>query len=126
MERFWPIFTDFIKSFVILLGPTLSPTQSYPASNTCLKLWPVHGHARPMCATPPAQIFFITGSLNALLQVSMEFMEPMRHPVRQGRPKPLELQVMQPNHNPEDIRGASIQCAGHTCHYWRGQGVDAG
>lgn len=46
------------------------------ACNTCLKLWPVHGHAWPMGAAPPAQVFLITGCLDALMQVSVEFMEP--------------------------------------------------
>lgn len=74
-----------------------------------------------MCAAPPAQVFFIAGILDTPLQVSMELMEPMR--TQSDREGQGPLQVMKPN--PEEVREASIQCAGHTCHYWRGRGVDA-
>lgn len=99
--------------------------MSRPACTTCLELWPVHGHAGPVGATPPAQIFFITSSLDALLQVSVELVEPTGRSIRQGRPQPLELQMILPRQNPEELKGASMQRAGHTCHCWTGRGVDA-
>ena len=42
-----------------------------------LKLWPVHGHARPVGAAPPAQVLLVTGCLDTLMQVSMELVEPV-------------------------------------------------
>lgn len=125
MERFWPTFTDVIANLIILLGPTLSPTQPHPASNTCLKLWPVHGHAGPVRAAPPAQIFLRTGCLDALVQVPMELLEPMRpQSGKEGRPKP---RTSSQAAHPEPRRGrGSLRRVGHTCHYWRGRGVGVG
>ena len=38
---------------------------------------PVHGHARPMGAAPPAQVLLVAGCLDAPMQVSVEFVEPV-------------------------------------------------
>lgn len=43
-------------------------SQPQPARNTYLKLGPVHGHARPMGAAPPAQVLLAAGCLDALMQ----------------------------------------------------------
>lgn len=47
-----------------------------------------------MCAAPPAEIFLIASSLNALLQVSVELMEPTRHSIRE-EPELLEFHSAQ-------------------------------
>lgn len=52
-------------------------SQPQPARNRYLKLGPVHGHARPMGASPPAQVLLVAGCLDALMQVSVEFVEPV-------------------------------------------------
>lgn len=68
------------QALASLLRSRLSPPHlpaPQPAWNTDLELRPVHGHAWPVGAAPPVQILFITGCLDALMQVSVEFMEPV-------------------------------------------------